>query len=62
MTRVPSIGKEGEKGGVPCAGKSTPTAEEAEESRRGRSSAPYEGKDAAREIEKKFMGDVEEEG
>jgi len=55
------MGKEGEKGGTPCAGKSTPTAEEAEESRKGRSGAPYEGKGIAREVEKKFMGDVEEE-
>jgi len=35
---------------------------EAEESRRGRSGAPYEGKGTARGVEEKFIGDIEEEG
>jgi len=34
----------------------------AKESGKGRSSAPYKGKGTAREVEKKFMGNVEKEG
>jgi len=70
-----SIVEEDQKGGTPCRGKSTPrrqeeasaprkrksTGKEAKESGRGRSGMPYKEKDAARGVEKKFMGNVEEE-
>jgi len=69
------VGKEGEgsacgkatkgiakgEAGAPCKGKSTGKGEKIEKSK-GRSSVPYKEKGVAREVEKKFMGDVEEEG
>ena len=47
--------------GAPCKGKSTAKGEEVEESRE-KSGMPYEGKGAARGVEKKFIEDVEKEG
>jgi len=68
--------EEDQKGSTPCRGKSVPrkqegtsmpqkrksTGKKAKESGRERSSVPYEGKGTARGVEKKFMGDIEEEG
>jgi len=54
--------KKGEAG-VPRKRESTERErEETEESRGGRSGAPYKGKCAAREVEKEFVGDIKKEG
>ena len=53
---------EEDQGGASTPQKRKSIGKKAKKSGRKRSDMPYEGKGAAREVEKKFMGDIEEEG